>query len=406
MALDFTKLIPQVSTMGHSMANHNLSLTERVAIALDHFANLPSNREIQQRVKLARVNDAGYRGVAPISMEREEIGAVYPCPAPPPFATLIAADGSQIYPDQHSAAFYFLTNIGVFTYHHGEDRLPDQYSEPELFYTPEDTHDRAGNLVKNAVVNARRSVREMLTLAEKAHEYQHVSHPIITLYDGPLLFWLGQEVMDGEILEGDYHRALYTLHDAHINMHFQTGGSVSLVGYTDRPTSRFMMALLHLLSLEEEEVKRNMLEMMGDYEGLTDYWLFREVLAPGERSALMVQQSPQNKRYRNEVGEDYEIAFFYVNVARHNPAYIARIELPMWVAQSAPLVDVVHSLIVSQCEIMGSYPYALTRADELAVVRGAEKQALEDMIRTELLRNQQVFSESSKIVGARCRRGA
>jgi hypothetical protein len=399
VALDFTKLVPLVSQMGRSMAKHNLSLSQRVEIAVHHFDNLPSNRHILSRVKLARVNDAGYRGVAPISGESEPLNAIFACPSTPPQATIIATDGSQIYPDLHSAVFYYLINIGVFTYYHGGDHLPDQFTEPQLFYTYEDTHDRSGNLIKNAVVNAQRAVRELELLAENAAKYHTADYPVLAIYDGPLLFWLGQDVQDAERIEADYHRALHKLNNTHIEMQFQTGGSISLIGYTDRPSSRFFMAMLHLLTLEDEDVKRNMLEIMGDYEGLTDYWLFREILLPGERSALMIQQSPQNKSYKNEVGVEYEIAFFYVNVARHGFPVIARVELPMWVAQSAELVNTVHSLVVSQSEIMGSYPYALTRADELAVVRSAEKQTLEDLIRTELLKNQQPVEESSKLIG-------
>lgn len=399
VALDFTKVVPQVTQMGTAMANQNTSLSQRVDIALEQFENLPDNAMIVDRVKLARVRDAGYRGVAPIGATSEPINSIYPCPSVPKQATIIASDGSQIYPDQHSAAFYFLTNIGIFTYFHGENRLPQQFSEPHLYYGLEDTHDRSGNPIKNAVVNAHRTIREMELLAEHAWLQRSSSYPILALYDGPLLFWLGQDVLDADRLERDYNRALTQLFDTHTTLLNTHNQHASLVGYIDRPSSRFAIAMLHLLGLDEADVRRRSLESLGQYEGLTDIWLFREILGYGERSALMIQQSPQNKHNRNEVGEDYEIVFFYVNVAKHGVPYLARIEMPMWVAKSIEAVNFVHALIVSQCEIMGYYPYALTRADEIAVVRSSEKQALEDIIRTEMIRNEQPFEESSKLTG-------
>ena len=400
MALDFTKVVTQVKKMGRTMANQNTSLHERVELALEQFENLPSNAEVLEQVKLARTRDAGYRGVAPLEKtDSEPLNTVYACPDLPNQATLLAVDGSQIYPDQHAAAFYFLTNVGGFTYYHGTDRLPREHTEPRLFYELEDTHDRAGNPIKNAYVNAQRTVRELEFLASLAWDSRQEESPLLAFYDGPLLFWLGKDVEDSENLERLYYRALTKLSDTHRTLQTDKQGSASLIGYVDRPTSRFVIAMLRLMELDEVEVRRRILETMGDYEGLTDTWLFREILQPGERSALMVQQSPQNKLYRQEVGDDFEIAFFYVNVARFGTPYLARVEIPMWVARNPALVDNVHALVVSQCDITGNYPYILTRADELAVVRSPEKQALEELIYTEMLRNQQTISESSKLIG-------
>ena len=63
MALDFTKVVTQVQHMGRTMARQNSSLSQRVEIARENFDNLPDNRTIMDRVKLARIKDAGYRGV-------------------------------------------------------------------------------------------------------------------------------------------------------------------------------------------------------------------------------------------------------------------------------------------------------------------------------------------------------
>ena len=64
---------------------------------------------------------------------------------------------------------------------------------------------------------------------------------------------------------------------------------------------------------------------------------------------------------------------------------IARIDIPMWVARDPQKVNDLHALILEQCAMQGRnpYPYALTRADELAVVSSKDKAKLEEMIRLE-----------------------
>jgi hypothetical protein len=78
-------------------------------------------------------------------------------------------------------------------------------------------------------------------------------------------------------------------------------------------------------------------------------------------------------------------------------AYLARIEVPMWVAHRKELVGAIQALIYSQCQITDRYPYALTRADEIAVIPPYERKALDEMIMVELLRNQQHLEMSKKL---------
>lgn len=395
MPIDFTKVKPQIEKMGRMIAHKAEELSERAQVAYDQFQDLPDNATVQARVQLARDKDAGYRGVAPIAVDGEWIGGRYAPPPVPEYATILAADGSQIYPDIHSGVLYYLTNVAVFTFYHGEDHLPREFSQPELAYADSLLRDQFDQLVSNATVNARRTVREMQMLAQYIWDERHLESPLLALYDGRLLFWLGKEVPEAALLEDEYRAGIIRIHDTH-NWTWNTHGQhTSIVGYIDRPTSRFMIGLLELISLAPEDVTRNKLMSQRFYEGLDDRWLYNRWLRPGERSALMIQQSPQNKFYR-QVGENYEIAFFYLNVGR---PHLARVEMPMWVANSPEAVGQIHALLVEQCGIMGNYPYALTRADELAVVRGFDRQTLNQMIEQELINNNQVPSSSGKLTG-------
>jgi len=228
--------------------------------------------------------------------------------------------------------------------------------------------------------------------------------PLLAISDGPLLFWVGKDVPDGKRLEQDYLGALVHLHDTHASAASTYGQSASLIGYVDRPTSAFVISLLHLLGLEDDNVREAALKNNGELEGLIDQRLMFRLLQPGERSAVMVQQSPQNKRYHDK-GESYEIAFFYLNVGHQEGYHLARVEMPMWVARSQPLLDCVHALTFDQCQLMCRYPYALTRADELAVIRAAERAQLDDMIEIELRRNEQPVERSEKLESKTVRHG-
>ncbi|NDJ84768.1 MAG: DNA double-strand break repair nuclease NurA [Chloroflexi bacterium] len=398
MPIDYTQVKPQVEKMGRMIGYKTQELSERAQTAFDQFQTLPDNDTIQARVQLARERDAGYRGAAPLSTVDEPVLGRYACPPAPDLATILASDGSQVYPDIHGAAQYYLTNVAVFSFFHGEDRLPQEFSRPELVYGETLIRDQYDQLVTNATVNARRTVQEMETLAAFAWEHRVAGQPIVALFDGRLLFWLGQEVPDASALERDYRAAMVRLHDTHHWLATEYDQPASLVGYLDRPTSRFVINLLQLLRMEPDQIYRNELLRPGEYEGLDDRWLFRRWLDPGERSAIMVQQSPQNKYYR-QFGENYEIAFFYLNVGRSGAPHLARVEIPMWVAHSQRAVETVHALLVAQCHISGAYPYALTRADELAVVRNYDRQMLNMMVQTELIRNQQTPAESGKLIG-------
>lgn len=387
--------------MGRALAARNMTLSERLDAAWERLLAQGDLGAIHDRIQLARERDVGFRGAAPLG---EPINAPYPLPPLPSRATIIAADGSQVYPSIHAAALYYLTNIGVFVYHHGTDDLPEQITEPALFYSESDVRDENGQAIANAAVNARRSVAEVQMLARETWNRRSADSPLLAISDGPLLFWVGKDVPDGKRLEQDYLGALVHLHDTHASAASTYGQSASLIGYVDRPTSAFVISLLHLLGLEDDNVREAALKNNGELEGLIDQRLMFRLLQPGERSAVMVQQSPQNKRYHDK-GESYEIAFFYLNVGHQEGYHLARVEMPMWVARSQPLLDCVHALTFDQCQLMWRYPYALTRADELAVIRAAERAQLDDMIEIELRRNEQAVERSEKLESKTVRHG-
>lgn len=398
MTLEFTKLVEQVQSMGRYLGKRDQTIATRLEIALERFNQLCDLDPIHERIRLVRESSvSGYRGAAPAPPPYSEVlCGVGPAPDAPEQAVIVAADGSQIYPDQHASALYYLINIGMFIYYHGETRVPVQATHPELYYSDKLLLDRDGRLITNQTVNARRSVIEMQWLAKEAwtqaqaDRTNDLPRPIVTFHDGSLLKFFGaNDVTGAQEVEKDYMEALRRLYDA---------GAI-LVGYGDKPRSTNLVSLMHLMSLAPEQVNDANLRTNGELEGLSDAALFGAILQPGERSAIMVQNSPQNHEYKVRQGPEFEIAFFYVNVSTTNAPIIVRLELPLWVAYSPQAVDILHALVVKQCAIQGRkhYPYVLTRADEMAYVSGLEKQQLEELIRVEMLRNRMSPEESNKL---------
>lgn len=391
MSLEFTRIVEQVQMMGSYLRHRNQTLTDKIDLALERFYATTDLDAVHERIKLVReASVSGYRGAAPAPRPDDEvIAGIGSLPEPPPAATLIAVDGSQIYPDAHAAVLYYLVNIGVFVYYYGEPRLPYQSTEPQLHYTESMLQDLDGRLITNQTVNARRSVLEMQWLAKEAWSRRDEPRPLIGFHDGGLLKFFGAtELAGAPQIEREYTDALRMLYDAR----------ALALGYLDKPRSTYLISLLHLLSLEPGQVNDANLRSNGELEGLTDAMLFARVLEPGERSAIMTQNSPQNRAYK-DTDSNLEIAFFYANVSNTaNPA-IARIDIPMWVARDKAAVAALHALVVAQCSIQGRkhYPYALTRADELAYVSSVEKNQLDEMIRVEMHRQRLEPEASNKL---------
>lgn len=102
----------------------------------------------------------------------------------------------------------------------------------------------------------------------------------------------------------------------------------------------------------------------------------------------MVQNSPANYEYK-KLNASHEIAVFYINTSDTKQPHIARLDVPMWVARDADALDELHRVVLEQCRMQGMrpYPYALTRADELAYISGKEREQVESLVRRELIRN-------------------
>lgn len=388
MGLEFNKLTDQVSRMGAMIERLDFDLGDQLRIARARFAAATDPEAVRWRVEFVRDSRdiSGYRGAALLDGSSEPINMIHPAPLAPERARVVAVDGSQIYPDDRAPVHFYLLNIGIFIYHHGEDHLPQQITLPTLYFHKDHVHDAQRQVISNRTVDARRTVQEMQRLAQACWSlHREDDTPIIALYDNNLMFSINTDVTGGEGLLRDYRAAVQQLYDVQAN-----GVRATLAGYVDAPRGSVVLRLLHLLSLADEtEIKaaQKEIEAGGDLDGLRDRHLFQVVLGPGDRSAVMVQNSPRNLSYK-QFNPMHEIAFFYINVGTAAASSIARVDVPMWVARDPAALDDLHALLLTQSDMQGRnpYPYALTRADELAYVSSKDKAKLDELIHLELRR--------------------
>lgn len=392
MTLEFHKLTTQIEQMGQSLANQQEDLDSKIALALqimDAHSDPAFLPHIQQRVQDAVDKDAGYRGARPID---EPIMQTYPAAPLPDSGTIVATDGSQILPQTHGAALYYLLNVGTIIVRHGSGQPPEILSQPYLFYEPEYIYSGERDLISNATVSARRTVAEMEAIAEQGWLQRGEARPLLLLFDGQLLlFPMSVEVPGRDELVMIYLSAMSRLQEI----------KAGLAGYVDRPRSSILIRLLHLLDTPAEEVTRGSLSTSGRLEGLQDRQVCERLLEPGERTSLFIQMSPQNKEFKKSGGDLLEIVFFYLNTAAPGERpHIARVELPMWVGRDRAMVGELQALIYHQCQqLMTRYPYALTRADELAVVKSEESRQLNLLIQVAMTRFGLDTQDSQKQAG-------
>lgn len=380
MTLEFKELVTQIHKMGSMLDKVDFDISSRLSKAFERFEQASDLSMVWERIEWVRQSSmSGYRGAAPLDVpDAEPVNAIIPAPPPPSSATIIAADGSQIYANEQDPVHYFLLNMGALVYHHGSERTPDPFTMPRLFFHKDHVHDKYGRLIPNRMVDDRRTIAEMQYLAERAWDYRDEARPLVALYDNRLMFQAGADSKQNIRLFRQYMAAL---------VHLRDSGSI-LAGYVDNPIrgERFIR-LLYLLSIgsEDELRERQRGAPAGDLEGLRDWQFFRLVLEPGERSAIMVQNSPRNLEFKQR-GENYEIAFFYMNVGSAFTPHIVRVDIPVWVARDKQAVAELHGLLLDQCRMQGRnpYPYALTRAHELATVSRDDERKLEELIKAQL----------------------
>ncbi|NJN19387.1 MAG: DNA double-strand break repair nuclease NurA [Oscillochloris sp.] len=393
MGLDLTALSRQVRQMSQSVAGTTMSAATRVSVATERYAaETGAEADWAGAVDLSRESAAWLfaRPVEPLSTAR-------PLPAIPGVYQLVATDGSQIDLDRHGDAAYYVINIGKVFLRYGHRPTARLTSQPELYFRDEDLYLSDGIrriAIEGNYLSARRDVEEGVALAELADEYLTDDIPSLALQDGTLVRWslAGAERFVQERFLARYLSYLDALRTRNI----------PTASYISRPRSPEVIGTIRLMFCPDVDLAAGRgakCSACSDVaagrdpscricDGLVDADVIGRQLSEGQRGPIFASMSKINV----EAYGDHLIHFFHLRVGRE----LARIEIPQWVARDPELVDRVHAIVYDQAGRGDGYPVALSRAHEQAVVRSADRRALQRMLEGSLIRAEAGGSASAK----------
>jgi NurA-like 5'-3' nuclease len=95
----------------------------------------------------------------------------------------------------------------------------------------------------------------------------------------------------------------------------------------------------------------------------------------------------------------HQVYFFYLRLDDE----IARVEIPRWVATDENLLNLVHTLVLDQCQRGQGYPVALSEAHEQAVVTGADRENFWQLVESSLVEEHLPSLTSAKSQSKRMR---
>ena len=354
--IDFRRLSGQLAGFADYRRAEDGRHAERLGRACEALGGC---HEWEALTETARAATSGPLRALPTSDPRQ----CHSAPPRPPTVTVVATDGSQIFPDRHVEPACYLLNIGRVALHYGTLDPPLIAAEPTLRYrqadldslTEDDDPTSAPDFTAE-VVSALRDELELRWLFDTADAERRSGRPIVALADGTLIRWM---------LRGMKNRALEdTLIARYVAEleRFRAAG-IPVASFVSRPGNAEVVNLLRLHRGEADwDVAPDSLR------GLLDRHVFERTLAAGQRSALFLSRSKVLDQYG-----PHRIAAFYVHLGAPGcPGEIGRVEMPEWATRVPGWLDLVHAVILDQAAKGGGYPVVLQEAHQRAVVRAEE----------------------------------
>jgi hypothetical protein len=344
--------------------------TEEVETALRWWEHAPPSDALREKLLPFITSASGWQGALPTTPA--PLTHRFNAPSsPPPGTTVVAVDGSQIYPDRHAAFLYYLIQIGALIFRYN-GQAPTPTSKAWLYFEEQDLHTQEGYLISAQHLSVQRTLKEIDYLAEQIEIVQNdnASPPLLALSDGPLLWTLREPDREHTAALDRYLHALTRIR--------QAGGMP--VGFIERPSGRLFVDLLWAGQIPQADLSMKL--ETNPLLMLTDEMLMRYVLKPGERTVWLERPSSTNDAYARQ---GHAIWCCYLNVGTE-PGHpiIARVEVPVWGAQNEPWITTLHSTLRHQIQVLEGTPYVLARAHEIALVTAQDKAALDAMLQRQL----------------------
>ena len=300
--------------------------------------------------------------------------------------TVVAVDGSQIYPDRHmGAAHCFVINIGGATFSYAATSSVHFFSTPEVWTAQSLAAYNDAFTMSPDLVDLLREEGELTALVARADEV-HDQQPVV-LIDGTLIFWN---------LEGKHpalQKYFINRYVAQLQQLYERG--VPCAGYISMPHSRDLINVVKLGLCRFATA--NCIPCHASYsdfpckqvDALIDTHVMHKLLNEGERSIFFSSSS----RILAEYPDHLKPQFCYFNVGSE----IVRLEMPTWVAQNEALCTRVCAIILDQCAKGGGYPVSLAEAHEQAVVTTADREFFYELLERRAARESRHMIRSQKL---------
>lgn len=308
----------------------------------------------------------------------EHLGAVTPVSSILGQYSVLAVDGSQVYPDRHQGTSCFLVNIGsvLLNYKQPHQQAVVLESKPYVF-TGDDEKENVAN--GQELVNCRRQEFEFEEGFKKGREFiaQNPDVPFAFLFDGSLIFWHleSKETNLKELFLNKYLSVLDQLYQS----------SILCAGYISLPKSKELVNLIRI------ELCKFQIEGCTELEAvkhLVDTSVARFFLQPNTRSVVFKSNAKIGACYPEHLMPH----FFYMDVGSE----IVRVEIPAWIAHDEKKLTLVAQIILDQSLKGRGYPVALAEAHEQAVVKGPDREFFYHLITKLGIERKQQLNSSQK----------
>lgn len=291
-------------------------------------------------------------------------------PMTPPAYQTVASDGSQVYPDPHHIADFYLLNLSQIVLRYGASNHIDnaQLSARAVFaYGAESDQWHTalnGGFANRELIDARRHVAELHELAALLESATR-DIPTVGLCDGIFELRVSAAQSWRDFAHEENENALDRLRAA----------QVPIGGYIAASRASEVLTALQVILMQN-----NSGEIDESLSGLTDARLFDHLLKTGHRSSTF--RSRRGKPDREQKPSRHETCFFYIKT---DEGEVARLEFPIWVAEHEDWLQTLHAVVLSQVEKGDGYPIALMEAHEHAVVRASDREAFYTLIEDGML---------------------
>jgi len=397
MALDLNKVAAQIGSMVARLKAGREERRKHLQRALETLHEQSANLDrLRKKIALSKTTWL----VADLV---EGLDEHYQAPPLPSEFTVLATDGSHIAVDRHRSTRCYLINIGSVVLHYGNEPSASLESHPHLYSSEEElviAPPKGGGreqLIEDTLLSIKRGVDELRQLVPLAKE-SAPQCPALALLDGSLILWGLEAYPDfvtDVMLEKGFLRHLDEIRK------LSQDRKVALASYISFPRSTDVVNVLRLALCPHEVVDTDLYCQKCETKEceavaqVDDRELFSNLLEPGERSALFINQSSIVRKHYGE----HRVYFFYLKAEEE----VARVEIPQWVATDADLLNLTQALVLDQCRRGQGYPVALSEAHEQAVVTSADKENFWQFVASSLVEEHLPSTASAKSQSKRTR---